>query len=150
MSLQFAEKNDARIRQATTDSPRHEYRHTWRLLVIKRRKSERSLRAPAWAKRRIYLNAAQQLAPHPVSRCMAHNLQRGAGMRVQFLFNHHQRGGRFLNRVAKAEPGGERDAACLARGNTGKIQRDNAEAAGLHDEVGGFESILRAAAATNP
>jgi hypothetical protein len=77
-------------------------------------------------------------------------LQVGAGFGIHLPPYDHESGTHLFRRVAKAEPGGERDALGVADFEIGKIHGDNPEPAGLYEEIGSFESVFGIASAPHP
>ena len=77
-------------------------------------------------------------------------LQRGGGFRLRLLGDHQQDGGGLLDGALKTEPVGGGQAAQMLRVHIAEIERDDAEAAGVQQQIGGANGMVQLVAGADP
>ena len=77
-------------------------------------------------------------------------LQRGGGFRLRLLGDHQQDGGGLLDGALKTKPVGGGQASQMLGIDAAEIQRDDAEAAGVQQEVGGANGMVQVMAGADP
>ena len=77
-------------------------------------------------------------------------LQRGGGFRLRLLGDHQQDGVGLLHGALKTKPVGGGQASQMLGIDAAEIERDDAEAAGVQQEVGGANGMVQLVAGADP